>query len=151
MRLVSLAAPLLFCLTACESSPPEPRVVVEQAWVRLPAVAGRPAAGYFIATASAGGEELGQVTSPSARVEMHETTTGGGVTKMAPLKKAIFAEGEKLRFAPGGKHLMLMDLDPKLKAGDSLTLSFAFKQAPPVTVDARLMAPGEESGEHGGH
>jgi copper(I)-binding protein len=151
MRLIPLAAPLLFlCVTACNTSPPEPKVTVQQAWIRLPASPGQPAAGYFTATATTDGEELRQVTSASARVEMHETMSSGNMTTMAPLEKAAFG-GKPLHFAPGGKHLMLMDLDPKLKAGGSLTLSFGFKQAPPVTVEARLLAAGEEPEEHGGH
>lgn len=151
MRLIALAVPLLFLgIAACGSAPPAPNVKVEQAWIRLPASPGQPAAGYFSAAATTSGETLLDVTSPSARVEMHETVTNGGMAEMVPLPEAPFLDGE-LRFAPGGRHLMLMELDPQLKPGGSLALSFKFKQAPPVTVQAHLMAAGDASMEHGAH
>ena len=46
MRLLLLAATAL-SLAACDGAPPEPEVTVENAVVQLPAVAGRPGAGYF--------------------------------------------------------------------------------------------------------
>ena len=51
--------------------------------------------------------------------------------------------GEKIAFEPGGKHLMIFGLDPKLKPRDRLRLTFKFRVAPPVEVEARLVGPAD--------
>ncbi|MDT9599778.1 copper chaperone PCu(A)C [Sphingosinicella rhizophila] len=145
----SLALALL--LSACGREPQAPRVSVEDIWVRLPAAPGRPAAAYFTATATTKDEAIVAVSSPAAKVEMHETVTEGTMSMMRPLSVASFAGEDRIRFEPGGKHLMLFGLDPKLRPGEKIPLSFRFRSAPPVTVQAELKALGESGPEHAGH
>ena len=77
------------------------------------------------------------------RIELHQTMDAGGMARMAPLADATFSPGAPLRFAPGGRHAMLFDVDPALRAGDRLTLNFRFDPAPPVTVEAEVRGPGD--------
>ena len=138
-------------LPACSTEPQTPVVTVEGAWIRLPAAPGQPAAGYFTAKANKAGEEILAVSSPAGKVEMHETTTEGTMSMMRPLSAAAFTGTEEMRFQPGGKHLMLFGLDPALRPGGKIALSFRFKAAPPVTVDAELKALGDTGTEHATH
>lgn len=149
MRITSLAAlaAVLF-LNGCEQKPQEPVVTVEEAWIRLPAVPGRPAAGYFTAEATSESESIVSVSTPNGRIELHESMTHGGMSSMRPMASVDFERVEPLVFEPGGKHLMLFDLDPALKSGDTVALAFRFSKAPPVTVEAEVRAAGED---HGGH
>lgn len=133
-------------VTAAE--PTEHVVTVADAWIRLPAVSGRPASGYFTAEAGAMPEEITNVTSPSpGRVEMHESMESGGMSSMKEIDVVPFTAGEPLVFEPGGKHLMLFSLDPSVKPGDTLALTFSFSRAQPVTVDARVIAAGDPAPE----
>jgi copper(I)-binding protein len=139
-----------------------PRVDAEDAWVRLPAVKGEAAAGYFSLEANMEGMTLTGITSPQARrIEMHETTEKNGVSKMKMTRSVEFPSRGALKFEPGGRHAMIFGLDPALKPGDKVTLTFAFDMTPPVTVDAEVRnlagttdteaMPGMEGMNHSGH
>ena len=148
-------------LAGCEKDR-TPRVKAEDAWVRLPAVKGEAAAGYFSLEANIEGMTLTGITSPQARrIEMHETSEKNGVSRMKQVKSVEFPSRGALKFEPGGRHAMIFGLDPALKPGDKVTLTFAFDMTPPVTVDAEVRnlagttemeaMPGMEGMNHGGH
>ncbi|MBA3676846.1 MAG: copper chaperone PCu(A)C [Sphingosinicella sp.] len=149
MRLIPLAAAsALLALSACNTKPAEPEVTVDEAWVQLPAVPGRPGAAYFTLSSNNDPTRLIGIASPRVqRIELHGTVTEQGITRMRPLEAPLFT-GSKLDFAPGGNHAMLFDLDPALKAGDKVPLTFTFDTAPAVTVEAEVRAFGEG---HAGH
>lgn len=145
-----LAAAL--ALTACaQQAPKEPSVTVEKAWVRLPAVKGRPAAAYFALVNNGPEARIISLTSPSApRIELHDSREENGVMKMGPLQDGTIPADSSLVFEPGGKHAMLFDLDPSVAAGGTVSLTFTFDPAPPVTVEAHVMAAGDAV-DHSGH
>ncbi len=128
-------------LSGCQMNP-----TVEDAWIRLPAVPGRPAAGYAaVHSGSSSYDVLIGVSSPAAgRAELHETMAGhGGMMAMRPLGKIKLAQGEVVTFAPGGKHIMLFGLSPDLRAGGTVPMTFGFADGTKVTVDARLVGAGD--------
>jgi periplasmic copper chaperone A len=138
-RRAAALAGLLF-LAGCGGAANAPSV--EQARVNLPAVPGVPGAGYFVLKGGSG-DALVAVTSPAAeRIEMHETTTDTrGVTSMRPVAEAAL-DGEDVMFEPGGRHLMLFGMRDDLSPGQTIPLTFRFRAAPAVTVEARLTGPG---------
>ena len=152
---IALATAALLPLAGCEKNNPETGVLVEHAWVRLPAVADGAAAGYFTATAG-GNDALLAVSAPGARVELHETMSMGGtgamgaMTGMRPIARVALPAGDAVRFTPGGKHLMIFGLDPKLKKGGTVNLTFRFRKAPPVTAPAQLVGPADPPPEDAG-
>ena len=120
-------------------------VSIADAEVRLPVVAGRPGALYFTATGAGRPTRLVSVSSPKIeKIELHESMMHGGMMTMAPLAEVPLPASGKLAFAPGGKHGMLFGIDPALKPGDTVQVSFAFNSAPPVTVQAAVTAIGGE-------
>ena len=141
------AAPILFMLLlapACSREPEPPRASVEDAVVTLPAVSGRPGAAYFMLRTNHDPTRLTGIDSPRVgRIELHQTIDAGGMARMAPLADAAFSPGAPLHFAPGGRHAMLFDMDPALRVGDRLTLTFRLDPAPPVTVEAEVRGPGD--------
>jgi copper(I)-binding protein len=141
MIFTALAAAAL--LTGCNAPNSDKDAVrVEEAIVTLPAVAGRPGAAYFTMTAPGAGIRLQRVESASAgRTELHEAG-------MRPIAEVPLPAGEALRFAPGGRHVMLFELDPALRPGARIALTFTFAGAEPVTAEADVRAPGDV---HGGH
>jgi periplasmic copper chaperone A len=134
---MALAAALL-ALGACHRGP---GVSVKRAWVRLPAVAGGAAAGYFTARSNRDDALVG-VEAPGARIELHESMKTAGMTGMRPIAAADLPASETIAFAPGGKHLMIFGLD-RLKPGGRLRLTFRFRSAPPVEAEARLVGPAD--------
>jgi hypothetical protein len=141
LLLAALAGPLIL-LSGCDRAPQTPEAKVTRAWVRLPAAPGGAGAGYFEVESNRNDDALVAVSVPGARIEMHESMTMNHMSSMQPIASAAFADG-KLVFAPGGKHLMIFDLVPKLEPGATLPLSLRFRTAPPVTVEARLIGAGE--------
>ena len=100
---------------------------VDDAWVRLPAVQGRPAAAYFTVKGGPQATSLVAVSSPAAiRAEIHEMKHEGGMMTMAPLKDVPVGAGARVEFKPGGKHVMLYDVAPQVRAGTRIPLRLAF-------------------------
>lgn len=148
MRFPCLAAALL-TLGACNVALPDPKVEVEEAWVQLPAVPGRPGSAYFTLIGNNDPTKLVGVTSPRVeRIELHETVTEDGVSRMRQPEHLVFPPDLKMVFAPGARHAMLFGIDPAVKAGDTIPLTFNLEPAPPVTVEAEVRAFGDG---HGGH
>ena len=146
------AVPLLvslFFASACASEPHMPQAEVEEPVVTLPAVAGRPGAAYFTIRTNHAPTRLTGIASPRVgRIELHETVQQNGVSQMRPVADAAFSPDAPLVFAPGGRHAMLFDLDPALRAGDRLSLSFSFDGVPAVTVEAEVRGPGQAHRDH---
>ena len=117
---------------------------VTDAWVRLPAAAGRPAAAYFTLHGGPTDATLINVTSDVAiRSEMHETRDAGGRTTMAPLASVAVPAKADVPFAPGGRHVMLFDINPSVKPGAAMTLTFTFANAVRIQQDASVIAAGD--------
>lgn len=149
IRAVPILA-FLLSLGACGQSGSDPGVRVEAARVTLPAVPGRPGAAYFTLRSGDGEIRLVGLSSPRiGRVELHETVSVGGISRMVPLNGPSFDPERPLTFAPGRGHAMLFEIDPALKVGDRVPLTFSFDPAPPVTVAAEVRAAGDAG--HAGH
>ena len=138
------AMAILLLLTALVSG--AARAAVEQPHVmgvsvRLPAVAGRPAAGYFMVHGTAKADALVGVTSPKAeRIELHSMVNENGVMKMRAEKSFAVPANGALTFQSGGNHLMIFGLSPDVKAGTKLPLTFSFQSGAKVTVEADARA-----------
>jgi len=141
-RLAPLAA--LALVAGCHPRSSEPKAT--HAWVRLPAVPGRPGAAY-VTIASGPGETLVKVESALAsRIEMHEEMKGaGGMTGMAPLAKVEIPAGGSVVFAPGARHLMVFDIDPVVKPGTAIPLRFGFASGKTAEAEAKTVAAGEDA------
>ncbi|HEX8241522.1 MAG TPA: copper chaperone PCu(A)C [Allosphingosinicella sp.] len=136
---------------ACDRPPPDGTVRVSDVWVRLPAAKSRPGGAYFRMEAGSEGTRLVGVSSPSVRwIELHETSMKGTTAKMKQSKEIEFPSRGELVFEPSGRHAMLFGINSKVKAGDKIPLTFSFNVAPPITVEAEVLAAGDEA-PHGGH
>src|SRR5690349_10075964 len=138
-------------LAGCHRPPPDGTVRVSDVWVRLPAAKSRPGGAYFRMEAGSEGTRLLGVSSPSVRwIELHETSMEGSKTKMKRQKEIEFPSRGELIFEPGGRHAMLFGIDPRAKPGGRIPLTFSFNVAPPITVEAQVLAAGDEA-PHSGH
>lgn len=105
-------------------------IEVVDAWVRAPAMGQQVAAAYVtIANGGDAAVTLTAVSSPLAVAELHETVDeGDGVMRMRERTAGFeIAAGDELVMAPGGAHIMLLDIDrlAVVTAGEvPLTLDF---------------------------
>ncbi|MBK7284559.1 MAG: copper chaperone PCu(A)C [Sphingomonadales bacterium] len=137
--------PMLLAVAGCQQAAPK-AASVDSAWVRLPAVAGRPGAAYFTIHGGAVEDRLMEVGSPQAiRTEMHDMSMDGGVMKMAAIEGglAVPAKGE-VAFTSGGKHVMLFDISPQALPGGKMTLTFIMASGQKLETEAAVVAAGDE-------
>jgi len=138
---VLLIAAMVMGVTPAAAAAPR----VTAAWVRLAAVPGRPAAGYFTVAGGAAPVELVAVASPLARIELHGMSMAGGVMRMDALPSVRVAANARVSFAPGGNHLMLFDMPASVRPGATLPLSFRFADGAVVKVAAPVRAAGADA------
>lgn len=140
---VSIAAFVL--LAACDPRASEPTVT--QAWVRLPAVPGQPAAAYFTLRGGTADDRLVKIESAMARrTEVHASMTGmHGMTTMTPLASLNVARGATTRFSPGGYHAMLFGLDRVVTPGTAVPLRFGFASGKTTEAEAKTVAAGGDA------
>ena len=105
-------------------------------------------------------DRLLSASSPAAgKVEIHEMTMQGGVMKMRELAGGLPIEaGKTASLAPGGYHLMLVELKAPLKKGDKILVTLIFENAGKVdvTLDVQAIGATQPSGmskpsDDGGH
>ncbi len=135
---------LAMALAACQPATPE-TARVAGAWVRLPAVPGRPGAAYFTILGGRAETRLVAVRTPAARrVELHQSMGGEhGAMTMRPLSGVVVPAGGKVDFAVGGRHAMLFDVDPGLKAGGSTSLELVLADGRTLMTSAPVRGAGE--------
>jgi copper(I)-binding protein len=161
MRRLTLTLPLLvLALTACqqpsqpagkeaakEAMGPEtkPGLSLSAGRLVLNAVKGNPGAAYFtLANNSVKPVTLAAVHIDGAgRAEMHETS-GGSMDAFQP---SDLAPGASLSFAPGGKHVMAFELDPKLAPGATVEMTLTFTDGDKLS--APLKVESADGMEHG--
>jgi copper(I)-binding protein len=120
--LAMLAAPA----RAVES---ERSIEATNAWVRAPAPGQKTAAAYVELTSS-GNAALVEARSPAARaVEIHSSAIEGGVMRMRAVPRIELPAGKMVKLAPGGVHLMLVDLKQPLKAGGKVPLTLSVQRS----------------------
>jgi copper(I)-binding protein len=120
---------------------------VTQAWVRLPAVAGQPAAAYFTLQGGRRDAKLVRIESAlAAKTEMHQSMAGmQGMTSMVPLDHVDVPAGGAVQFKPGGNHAMLIGLDPQVKPGTAVPLRFGFADGTTAEAEAKSVSAGEDA------
>ncbi len=125
--------------TADATAENAPGITLSDARVQLPVVSGRPGATYFTLSQASGAPRklVGVSVALAGRAEMHETKGGS----MAPVDDIPLEPGKAVKFEPGGLHVMLFDLDPKLRFQKEVALTItlddggkATAQAPVTTV-----------------
>lgn len=132
-------------------------LVITQAWSRQTPSGAKVAGGYLtIENKGASADRLVSGSGDVAgRVEIHEMAMDNGVMTMRPLDKGLVVDpGKTVKLAPGGYHLMLMDLKNPLKQGDKVPLTLQFEKAGKVNVSLDVQgvgAKGPGGDDHSGH
>jgi len=139
------AALILFAALDAASCHPQPaELAVRDAWVRLPAVPGNPAAAYFTVKGGPVADQLVSVDSSKAeRIELHESKMTDGKMSMRPLDRVEVPAGGTLVFAPGANHAMVFGVDPSVQPNGTLPLTLHFASGKALTADAHAVSAGD--------
>src|SRR6266849_4536279 len=112
-------------------------LVITQAWSRATPGGAKIAGGYLtIENKGAAPDRLiGGAGDVAGKIEVHEMSMNDGVMTMRPLDKGLTIEpGKTVKLAPGGYHLMMLDLKSPLKQGDKLPITLEFEKAGKVKL-----------------
>ena len=75
-------------------------------------------------------DRLIAVSTPLAsRVELHRSTMEDGIHRMEKVDAVTIPAGGKVALAPGGLHVMLVDLKFMLMAEETIQVTFTFERA----------------------
>lgn len=142
--LISLS--LIACGAAAGDPPPaqkgasgEPEILVSEPFARASVPNG---AVYMTLTNSGGSDDalLSAETDVAEAVELHESMMDeNDVMRMSPIENVKVPAGSSATLEPGGKHVMLINLQQQLSPGDmfSLTLNFERSGAKTIEVEVR--------------
>jgi copper(I)-binding protein len=157
LKRAAIAAALTLGLAACgdsstsgaetaEAAKPKERIVIENARLVLPAVAGNPAAGYFDLTyMSGGGPVIESITVEGiGKAEIHAVDTIDGMMKMDKAAPISLMARMPVKFEPGGYHVMAMQPSDTLKAGGKTDMTIKLSNGEEATVPLDIKAAGDE-------
>ncbi|MEK7266708.1 MAG: copper chaperone PCu(A)C [Pseudomonadota bacterium] len=168
MKLGPLFA-FLLALAACSAETPAPpaakalsceasetgAVTADGAWLREQKDMNASSAAYFsLCNGAMAPATLTDLSTPAAAIAMfHETSRDDkGIVSMVPAGEITLSPGERVVFAPGGKHVMLMSLSGPIVSGEHAPLTLHFADGAAITVDAVAKSNVEAAmDEHEGH
>lgn len=126
---------------------------IEQPWSRATPSGAKVAGGYMSIT-NTGTEPdrlVGGTLPRAGRFEVHEMKIENGVMIMRPLAQGLeIKPGATVTLAPGGYHVMFMDLKEPLKQGETLDGELRFEKAGAVAVRYTVQAIGASAGAGAG-
>jgi periplasmic copper chaperone A len=149
-------AALVACLLATPARADDVKagdLTISQGWARATPGGAKVGGGFLtIENKGAAPDRLVGVSADVAgKVEVHEMAMTNGVMKMRPLENGLTIEpGKTVKLAPGGYHLMMMDLKGPLKQGDKVPVTLEFEKAGKVSVSLDVGGVGAQGPAGGG-
>jgi periplasmic copper chaperone A len=146
---VVAALALAFSVASCgdddagnqDTVTPSADVTITDAWVRQPAEGQTVSAAY--GTITNGGDDditlVGASVPIQGTVEIHETMMGddGSMSMQERTEGFVVPAGGTFMLAPGGPHVMIMDIEPAEVTG-TIDVTFIFDNGLEVTVPAEV-------------
>lgn len=132
------------CAAICFTLPAVAQVTVTDPWVRG-TVQGQLATGAFMKLQSAKEARLVEAASPVAGVvEIHEMALENNIMRMRAVTALALPAGRTVILAPGGYHVMLMDLKQQMKEGEVVPVTLVVESGgkrETIEVKAPVRAP----------
>ncbi len=129
---------LVLSVTPVWAETPTSGVEVTDATVRVPLPGKNLTSAYFLlSNTGSQSRTLVSVTAEFAeRAELHRHESVDGMMKMRQVESVEIPPGEQVRFASGGYHVMLFELDRRPRTGDPLHLVLRFDDGSEQAVKA---------------
>jgi len=137
-RLILFFGVLTFLLSACGNTEVAD-IEVHNPWVRATAQ-GENAAVYFqLHNHTQNADELIGASSNMADVlEIHESKMVNDVMQMNLVSSLPLGADEEVNFAPGGYHIMLVNIKQEFKIGDHIGIILHFKNHSDIVVNVTV-------------
>jgi copper(I)-binding protein len=122
-------------------------LVITQAWSRATPGGAKVGGGYLTIEnkGSTPDRLIGGSAEVAGKVQVHEMAMNNGVMTMRPLDKGLVIEpGKTVKLAPGGYHLMLLDLKSPLKQGERVPLTLEFEKAGKIAFSLDVQGIGAQ-------
>ena len=118
-------------------------ITIVHPWSR-PAAQGQNGVIYLeIRNRGAADDRLVAVGTPLAnKVELHRSTLKDGVHGMEPVESIVVPAGGTVKLAPGGLHVMLVDLKFMLMEEETIPVSFTFERSGAITTGVEVQGGG---------
>ena len=141
----------LLMATALVVTPAMAQVKIENAWARATPPGASLGVGYMTIRNGFGAfDRLIAVSSPAAgKVEMHVTVQDGEVSRMREVKGYEVPARGTFELAPGGAHLMFVDIKAPFKEGGKVPLVMRFEKAGEVKTELAVRPLGASGPERG--
>ncbi len=135
-----IAAALMASAARAETAAP---VRAEQPWARATAPQQKVGGAYVTLTSPADDVLLGGNSPVAGRLEIHEMHMDGTIMRMRELPDGVpLPAGQPVALAPGGLHIMLVDLKQPLVAGQMIPVQLRFRTAPPLDLQVQVAPVG---------
>lgn len=136
MLLMTAAAIACVAAPAAAASYRLGQLEVVQPWSR-PAAAGTNGVGFMtLSNHGKAPDALVRVeTAAAEKVELHSSTSAGGVMRMARQERIPLPAGGSAVFGPGAYHVMFIKLAKPLKAGDRMPATLVLASGAKLKVD----------------
>lgn len=132
-------------LVACGPAGARPDFEATGAFIYAPLTPAQGAGYLVLHNRSASADTLEAVSVDWARhTTIHQTTEEGGMVRMSHLSEVTIPARDSVVLAPGGIHLMFMDLSRMPVAGDSVVLLLRLRRAGTVEARAEVRPYGQE-------
>ena len=140
----------LFFIMCLFSTAALAQVEIENAWSRATPPGAKVAAGYLtVRNKSASPDRLvGASSAVAGRVETHIVDKQGEVMRMREVKGYDVPAKGSFELKPGGAHLMLVDIERPLQAGERIPVVLRFQNAGEIRIDLEVKPLGA-TGPHG--
>lgn len=117
-------------------------IVLESPWARPTFALAKTAAVYLEIINQGDSDTLLSVKVPetiAAKTEIHDMVHKNGMMSMKEITGGVeLVKGQRVAFAPGGKHIMLLGLEKPLKAGMRFPAVLTFKHAGKVKTEVSV-------------
>ncbi len=136
----------LLAVLACTPSRPndgQGAVRAEAAVVRASAGAPHGAAFLQLVNQGAAAALVAAEADFCRTVELHTHVLEGGVARMRPVPRIEVPERGTVSLAPGGLHVMFIDLERPLVAGSTVSFTLVFDDGRRLPVTAQVVGPKE--------
>ena len=120
-------------------------------WVRATPKGAQVAGGFLTITntGSAPDRLVGGAVTGAGRSEVHATSNEGGIARMRPVDGGLeIKPGETVKLAPGGYHLMFMDLKGSFVDGELIEGTLRFEKAGDLPVEFEVQSIGAQAPAH---
>ena len=93
---------------------------------------------------------IGAETPLAKKVEIHTHTMDEQIVRMRKTDRIGIAPNKSIKMAPGGIHLMLLNLERNLQQGEEFPLVVKFQSIDPINIKVKVEGVGAMHGSSGG-